>query len=323
MDGMAGRRAGPRTGLAGHRPDALFISTGHKAMKNMLLVVLICTALSAAMAQTSTGTSPSATAPAGQAQTTADSAPISPSTPVTDDWNGYTRHTFQFEGRTCYIVDPKWDATGKPWLWRARFWGHRPEVDLALLAQGYHLVYMDVIEMLGNQEAVGHWNDFYKLLTTTYHLNRKTEMEGMSRGSMYVYAWAEQNPDKVAAIYADAPLCSIRSLLALHDGQPDPARWKMAVDAFGFHDVNEALAYRGSPIDNLAPLAKAGVPLLHVVGDADTVVPVEENTRIMEQRYKALGGTIQVIVKPGVGHVHGLDDPMPIIEFLLAHRPTA
>jgi hypothetical protein len=46
-------------------------------------------------------------------------------------------------GRICYIVDPKWNATGKPWLWRARFWGHRPEVDLALLAQGYHLVYME------------------------------------------------------------------------------------------------------------------------------------------------------------------------------------
>ncbi len=294
-----------------------------KAMNNMLLVGLICTALSAPVPQTSTATSPSASAPAAPAQTTVDSGPISASTPVTDDWNGYTRHTFQFEGRTCYIVDPKWDATGKPWLWRARFWGHRPEVDLALLAQGYHLVYMDVAEMLGNQEAVGHWNDFYKLLTTTYHLNRKAEMEGMSRGGMYVYAWAEQNPDKVAAIYADAPLCDVKSLLALHNGQPESARWKMAVDAFGFHDVKEALAYRGSPIDNLAPLAKAGVPLLHVVGGADTVVPVEENTRIMEQRYKALGGSIQVIVKPGVGHVHGLDDPMPIIEFLVAHRPRA
>jgi len=294
-----------------------------KAMNNMLLVGLICTALSAPVPQTSTATSPSASAPAAPAQTTVDSGPISASTPVTDDWNGYTRHTFQFEGRTCYIVDPKWNATGNPWLWRARFWGHRPEVDLALLAQGYHLVYMDVAEMLGNQEAVGHWNDFYKLLTTTYHLNRKAEMEGMSRGGMYVYAWAEQNPDKVAAIYADAPLCDVKSLLALHNGQPESARWKMAVDAFGFHDVKEALAYRGSPIDNLAPLAKAGVPLLHVVGGADTVVPVEENTRIMEQRYKALGGSIQVIVKPGVGHVHGLDDPMPIIEFLVAHRPRA
>ena len=295
------------------------MNKGHKAMKNILLVVLIATGLSAAMAQTSTVTSPSPSAPAAQAQTTAD--PVATATPVTDDWNGYTRHIFQFEGRTCYVVDPKWNATANPWLWRARFWGHRPEVDLALLAQGYHLVYMDVSEMLGNREAVDHWNNFYKLLTTTYHLNRKAEMEGMSRGGLYVYAWAYENPEKVAAIYADAPVCDIKSLLALHNGQPDPARWKMAVDAYGFHDVSEALAYRGSPIDNLEPLAKAGVPLLHVVGGADTVVPVEENTRVLEQRYKALGGSIQVIVKPGVGHVHGLDDPMPIIEFLVAHRP--
>ena len=138
-----------------------------------------------------------------------------------------------------------------------------------------------------------------------------------------MYAWAEQNSGKVGAIYADAPVCDIRSLVALRNEQPDPARWKMVVDVFGFHNLNDALAYRGSPFDNLAPLAKAGVPLLHVVGDADTVVPEEENTRVLEQRYKASGGSIQVSVKRGVGHMHGLDDPMSIIKFLLAHRPTA
>ena len=241
---------------------------------------------------------------------------------VADDWNGYKRSTFQLEGRTCYIVEPKTPSPGKPWLWRARFWGHRPEVDLALLAQGYHLVYMDVAEMLGNKEAVEHWNHFYTLLTTTYELNRKAEMEGMSRGGLYVYAWAEANPDEVAAIYADAPVCDITSWpLALRNGEPSPDGWKMAVAAFGFHDVSEAKAYRGNPIDNLEPLARAHVPLLHVVGDADTVVPVAENTAVLAQRYKALGGEIQIITKPGVGHVHGLDDPTPIINFLLAHRP--
>ncbi|MEZ5434198.1 MAG: hypothetical protein R3F31_24145 [Verrucomicrobiales bacterium] len=40
-----------------------------------------------------------------------------------------------------------------------------------------------------------------------------------------------------------------------------------------FKDDAEAMAYGGNPVDNLAPLAKAGVPLLHVYGDADTVVP--------------------------------------------------
>ena len=74
-----------------------------------------------------------------------------------------------------------------------------------------------------------------------------------------------------------------------------------------------------NPIDNLGPLARAGVPLLHVVGDADEVVPVAENTAILEQRYKALGGNIEVIHKEGVGHhPHSLKDPAPIVAFILA-----
>ena len=83
---------------------------------------------------------------------------------------------------------------------------------------------------------------------------------------------------------------------------------------------SEALAYDGNPIDNLKPLADAGIPLIHVVGDADNVVPVSENTAIIEARYKALGGEIVVISKAGVGHhPHGLTDPTPIVDFVLKH----
>ena len=70
----------------------------------------------------------------------------------------------------------------------------------------------------------------------------------------------------------------------------------------------------------MAPLARAGVPLFHVVGDADDVVPLGENTAVVEQRYKQLGGQITVIVKQGVGHhPHSLKDPAPIVEFVLKH----
>ncbi len=81
----------------------------------------------------------------------------------------------------------------------------------------------------------------------------------------------------------------------------------------------QALKAACNPIDLLEPLARAKVPLLHVVGDADEVVPVAENTAILDERYKALGGSIQVIHKPGVGHhPHSLKDPAPIVEFILA-----
>lgn len=88
----------------------------------------------------------------------------------------------------------------------------------------------------------------------------------------------------------------------------------------GFYYIHmdvEALAFKGNPVDILEPLAKAGVPLIHVVGDADTTVPVAANTAVIEQRYKALGGTITVFHKPTCGHhPHGLDDPTPVVELI-------
>ena len=144
----------------------------------------------------------------------------------------------------------------------------------------------------------------------------------MSRGGLIIYNWAASNPDKVAAIYGDAPVCDFKSWPAGRGGgKGSLGTWKQCLSAYGFTEP-EAVAYKGNPIDRLAPLAKAGIPILHIVGDADKVVPVKENTDIIEQRYKALGGEIHVIHKPGVGHhPHSLKDPKPIVEFFLAHAP--
>ena len=66
------------------------------------------------------------------------------------------------------------------------------------------------------------------------------------------------------------------------------------------------------------------MPLLHVCGAADTVVPVSVNTAVVEKRYKALGGSIKVILKDGVGHhPHSLKDPKPIVDFILKHTKGA
>ena len=65
---------------------------------------------------------------------------------------------------------------------------------------------------------------------------------------------------------------------------------------------------------------KAGITLVHVVGDADDVVPPAENAIVVENRYRQLGGTITVIHKPGCGHhPHGLDDPTAVVDFILKH----
>ena len=64
-------------------------------------------------------------------------------------------------------------------------------------------------------------------------------------------------------------------------------------------------------------MAKAGIPILHVVGDADQVVSVAENTAIFEQRMEELHAPITIIHKPGVDHhPHSLNNPEPIVQFI-------
>jgi len=76
--------------------------------------------------------------------------------------------------------------------------------------------------------------------------------------------------------------------------------------------------FRGNPLDKLEMVAKAGVPIIVVAGDADTAVPFLENSAILERKYTEYGGNIKMIVKSGVGHhPHSLEDPQPVIDFIL------
>ncbi len=235
------------------------------------------------------------------------------------DFGGYARHDFEHEGLKCRVVVPKKAAEGKPWIWRARFFGHRKEVDVALLEKGFHVAYVDVANLYGSPAALKRWNAFYAYLTETHGFHKKPALEGMSRGGLIIFNWASENTDKVSAIYADAAVCDFKSWPGgKMKGKGSQRDWQRLLGVYGLSD-EEAMAYRKNPIDRLEPLAKAKIPIICVVGDADVVVPIAENTSIVEERYKALGGPITVIHKPGIGHKHGLDDPTPVVEFILKH----
>lgn len=237
------------------------------------------------------------------------------------DWNGFVRHDFEVDGKPVLVVSPKTPAPGRPWVWHGEFFGHKPAPDIALLHKGFHIVYMSVPNMLGSPMAVEHWNQFYAELTGKYGLSRKVALVGLSRGGLYCYNWAIANPDKVACLYGDAPVCDFKSWPGgKGTGQGSPGDWKLVLETYRFPDEAAAMKYTGNPVDNLAPLAKAKVPLLHVYGDADDVVPWKENTGLIAERYKALGGDITLIPKPGIGHhPHGLEDSTPIVEFIEKH----
>lgn len=239
-----------------------------------------------------------------------------------DAWHGFKRHNFQVDGCRAWVVEPKTALPGNPWSWCMEF----PDAFTdrcaapALLAAGFHHAHIVVGNTFGCPDAVKHLNAFYDTLTA-HGLGKKAALIGISRGGLYAYNFAAAGPERVSVIYGDAAVCDFKSWPGgKASGKGGPGDWAALIKCYGFKDEAEALAYPNNPIDRLAPLAQANVALVFVVGDADDVVPPAENAAIIEQRYKALGGEVQVIHKPGVGHhPHGLEDPAPVVKFILDH----
>lgn len=239
-----------------------------------------------------------------------------------DQWNGFKRHNFKVDGCMAWVVEPKTALPGKPWSWCMEFPDAFVERCAApqLLAAGFHHAHIVVGNTFGCPEAVKHFIAFHGFLAS-YGLAKKAVLIGLSRGGLYAYRFASERPEGVSVIYGDAPLCDIRTVLGVKGyGKGSVNEWANLTRAYGFENDAEALAYKGNPVDILAPLAKAKVAIIHVIGDADDIVPPAKNSDIIEQRYHQLGGEIQIIHKPGVSHhPHGLDDPKPVVDFILKH----
>jgi hypothetical protein len=230
---------------------------------------------------------------------------------IKGEWRGFD--IYRHGGRCgTIVVAPKKAAEGKPWFWRARFFDHEPQFDVAMLHKGHHVVYCHVGGHYGSPRAVDRlWNRYYMAPTEEYGFAKKPILESMSRGGLIIYNWAVANPDKVAAIYGDAPVMDFQSW----PGHTKPEILK----AYKFKNVEEAKTYKLNPIDTLEVLAKAGIPIIHVVGDLDKEVPLAKNTAIAEKRYKEMGGVFELIHKQVGHHPYSLKDPTPIVAFMEKH----
>jgi lysophospholipase L1-like esterase/pimeloyl-ACP methyl ester carboxylesterase len=232
---------------------------------------------------------------------------------------GYRCADFKFNGHDCKVVAPVRGAAGYSWIWRARFWGHEPQTDIALLERGFHVVYCDASELFGNKEAIQLWNDFYALMRKK-GLAPKAVLEGMSRGAVYAYNWAAVNPDKVAAVYVDNPVLDLLSWPGIQFKKQLANRneWETFKKDYNLTTDEAALAFKGSPLYKVKEIVKGKYPMLHVLGDADVDVLPAENTLPFEAKVRAAGGDITVMHKPGFAHhPHSFPDPTPIVDFIL------
>lgn len=231
------------------------------------------------------------------------------------DFKGYQCADFKIRGRECKVVKPKQAAQGKPWIWRTRFWAHESQTDIALLEHGFHLVYCDVAELMGNKEALSIWSDFYKLLTKA-GLSKKSTMEGMSRGAMYSFCWSAAYPDRVNCVYVDNPLLDCRYLA----DRPQEDLGEMTKDfmaAYNLKTKDDIRSFKGNPTDKVKDIVKGKYPILILSADQDEAVSPVQVT-LFEEKVKAQGGDITVMVKKGFKHhPHSFPNPAPIVNFIL------
>jgi lysophospholipase L1-like esterase len=237
-------------------------------------------------------------------------------------WNGYDRYDFEVDGRAGLIVVPKAAAPGKPWAWRAEFFGHEPQGDIALLGKGWHIAYYKVSDMYGAPQAIEWMRKFQDYAEQHFGLGKRAVLEGFSRGGLYAFNYAAAYPDKVALLYLDAPVLDIRSWPGgKGKGSGSKQCWQQALTIFKLTE-DTAKDFKGSPLDRIEPVAKAKIPILSVCGDIDRAVPYAENTAILAKRYRELGGEIEVILKQNCDHhPHSLQDPTRIVNFILRHTP--
>lgn len=202
-------------------------------------------------------------------------------TPVYSVYSAKTNYKYGIKGLT--IIAPEKPAAGNPWVFRAdRTIERNATVEQALLAKGYYIVIPPLPAQSGPVRQ--DWDDIYSTLSAK-GFSKHPVMTGTGAYGGEAYEWAIYNPDKVSCIYADN--VAMRSLME-----------------------------KKAPIDTLAPLAKAGIKTLHVSGATDPWLATD--TRVAQQRYKAMGGNMTVIIIPGEGHFPKTPrDPEKIVTFIV------
>lgn len=245
---------------------------------------------------------------------------------VDSDWRGFRKRSFDFEGKKAFVVEPATASVGNPWVWRTSFPDFHAEVDLVLLEDGFHLAHVDVVSLLGSDESLAIMDRFYDFVRKTWGLSAKPALEAVSRGGLHAYRYAATRPARVACIYADTPVMTLKSWPLRHPGSK--AALAAALKHYGFADEAALEAHRADPLDLLEPIAKAGIPLRHVISPNDAVVPAEDNTLEAKRRLEALGWPMEVVTVDAATTIHeGHHFPLVAVEesadFIRRHAAAA
>ena len=224
---------------------------------------------------------------------------------------------FKLNGHDAFVIVPeRWEASEtKPWVWYAPTLKPYPSTAEKwmferFLSKGIAIAGIDVGESYGSPKGRAAYDEFYHYLIESKKFQQKPCLLARSRGGLMLYGWATDNPESVSGIAGIYPVCNIASYPGI----------EKACGAFELTaDQLTADLAKYNPIDRLDRLAKAQVPIFHIHGDSDRVVPLDKNSAIVAERYKKLGGqmTLEVIKDGGHDMWDGWFKSEKLVQFVL------
>jgi pimeloyl-ACP methyl ester carboxylesterase len=167
----------------------------------------------------------------------------------------YDRYQFQLEGvqGNVTVIVPEKPAAGAPWIYRADLVTRESQVDLALLEQGFHIV-TGPVPYNADGLLLADWNKVYQHLVD-HGFSMKPVLEGTGGAAGEAFGWAMENPERISGIYAE--------------------------NAF----LRSTMIQR--PVDDPAPLASAGIPVLAIYGEEN--LPASQQVILLREKSLASG----------------------------------
>ncbi len=225
---------------------------------------------------------------------------------------------FTVSGHTAFLIPATGNSmdSGKPWVWYAPTLSNLPSPDEKwmferILAAGIAVAGIDAGESYGSPNGNKVFDSLHAEMTRRGY-SAKPVLLGRSRGGLMTLSWAAANPQKVSGFAGIYPVCDLASYPGINRAaaafQMKPDELKMRLKEF-------------NPVDRLAGLAKAKVPLFAIHGDVDQLVPLAANSGRMKERFEDLGGTMTLIVPKNQGHNmwSGFFQCQELVDFVISH----
>lgn len=231
-----------------------------------------------------------------------------------------------FMGKNTHIIEPTEKKLKNPiLLLKTEYWGAFPETEAKLIELGCYLCYIENDNRWGTDADLDRKAEFVKYVLDKYDITGGCVPVGMSCGGLFAIKFAAKYPELIPCMYIDAPVLNFMSCpcgFGIGHTLADTLEHSLdeILPALGLKNISELLAYRQMPLNKLPTLVQHRIPTILVAGDSDGTVPFIENGYYLQKAYIENNIPLEVHIKKGADHhPHGLNDPTPIINFIMKY----